>query len=532
MSFDLLTFRGLGVQFGAIEAVRDFSLNVTPGETAAIVGESGSGKSVAMLAALGLLPKTASATGRVVFEGQDLLALDRHALDRIRGKAISIIFQEPQSALDPLFTVGSQIAAVLRHGRGLGRRAAKARAVELLDETGIPEPARRASSYPHELSGGQRQRVAIAMAMACEPKLLIADEPTTALDVTVAARILELLADLKARHGMALILISHDLGLVRRVADTIHVMKKGRLVESGRASDVVDAPQHPYTLRLLAADRLPPPVPRSSQGSSDTPLLAATDILVRYRLRGGLWPKARWFTAVDGVSLTVDRGETLGIIGESGSGKSTLGRALLRLEHSTGDLRLDGRDLQRMSPAAVRPLRRDLQIVFQDPFASLSPRLPLGDIVSEGLRVHEPGCGPRERSRRAALALEHVGLPAAFATRLPHELSGGQRQRVAIARAMILSPKLVVLDEPTSALDRSVQADILTLLRRLQAERGLSYLFISHDLAVVRSMADRVAVMKDGRLIETGPTASVFDSPRETYTAQLIQAASLSIRDK
>ena len=523
-------FDKLGVRFGPpgpkqVEAVSDLSLSVASGETAAIVGESGSGKSVAMLATLGLLPPTATTAGRVLFDNRDLLELDRRSLDRVRGKAISIVFQEPQSSLDPLYTVGSQIAAVLRHGGGLGRRAAAVRAVELLNETGIDAPARRARSYPHELSGGQRQRVAIAMAMACEPRLLIADEPTTALDVTVAARILELLAELKARHGMALILISHDLGLVRRVADTIHVMQAGRLVESGSAATLTSAPRQPYTVKLLEADRLPP---ASTPGVHATePLLEARHIRVRYRLRGGVWPAQRWFTAVDDVSLTIGSGETLGVIGESGSGKTTLGRAVLRLEPSTGELCFEGRDLQALTVKALRPLRRDLQIVFQDPFASLSPRLTVGAIITEGLLVHEPSCGSRERARRAAAALDEVGMPSAFASRLPHELSGGQRQRVAIARAMILAPKLVVLDEPTSALDRSVQADVLALLRRLQSERGLSYLFITHDLAVVRAMASRIVVMKGGKVVETGSTDLVMTNPRDPYTAELVRAAML-----
>ncbi len=524
----LLRFDRLAVRFQAVEAVRDLSLTVASGETAAIVGESGSGKSVAMLAALGLLPGAAAVSGSVRFAGRELIELDRRGLDRIRGKTLSIVFQEPQSALDPLFTVGSQVGAVLRNGRGLGRGAAMARAIELLDETGLDEPARRARAYPHELSGGQRQRVAIAMAMACEPRLLIADEPTTALDVTVAARILDLLAELKTRHAMALILISHDLGLVRRVADTVHVMERGHLVESGPVGVVTRHPRDPYTIKLLAADKLPPAAPRSPVTASSDPLLQADDLRVRYRLRGGILPgRTRWFTALDGVSLKLDRGETLGVIGESGSGKSTLGRAVLRLEPATGSLRYAGRDLQALPAAELRPLRRDLQIVFQDPFSSLSPRLALGDIVGEGLRIHEPACGARERAERAIAALREVGLPAAFATRRPHELSGGQRQRVAIARAMILSPRLVVLDEPTSALDRSVQADVIALLRRLQDERGLSYLFITHDLAVVRSLATRLAVMQRGHIVETGPASEILGKPRHAYTAQLTAAAAL-----
>ena len=357
------------------------------------------------------------------------------------------------------------------------------------------------------------------MALACEPKLLIADEPTTALDVTVAARILELLATLKARHGMALVLISHDLAIVRRVADTIHVMEKGVLVESGPAA-IMGAAKHPYTCRLLAADRLPAVVPDTKATER---LLAAEGLTVIYPLRG--WRRS--FTAVDRVDLEICRGETLALIGESGSGKSTLGRALLRLTPSSGRLGFEGHDLQAMSAKALLPLRRDLQIVFQDPFSSLSPRLSVGEIVAEGLSVHNPELSRAARFARAASALEEVGLAAAFAARRPHALSGGQRQRVAIARAMILSPKLVVLDEPTSALDRSVQADVLNLLRRLQRERGLSYLFITHDLAVVRAMATRVAVMKDGRIVEVGTTSQVLRVPRDAYTATLVAAAAL-----
>ena len=516
----LLRFDGLSVRFGAVEAVRDFNLSVRAGETAAIVGETGSGKSVAMLAALGLLPASATVSGRVWFEGRDLLALDRRELDKVRGRAVSIVFQEPQSALDPLFTVGAQIAAILRHGRGLDRRAAWGRAVALLDEVGIPEPHRRAETYPHELSGGQRQRVAIAMAIACAPRLIIADEPTTALDVTVAAKILALLAELKARHGMALVLISHDLGLVRRVADSVHVMEKGALVESGPMARVTRHPAQAYTKTLLAADDLSPAAPTIG----GEPLLEAQTIKVAYRLRGGFL-RQKIFTAVDGVSLTIRRGETLGLIGESGSGKSTLGRALLMLERSTGTILLEGRDLQQLTKAEMRPLRRDLQIVFQDPFASLSPRRTIGDIVGEGLAIHRPDLPFEARASRAAAALAEVGLPDAFVGRLPHELSGGQRQRVAIARAFVLRPRLVVLDEPTSALDRSVQADVLALLRKLQRERDLAYLFITHNLAVVRAMASRVAVMKDGRVIETGETEAVLSRPRDAYTRSLAAAA-------
>jgi ABC-type microcin C transport system duplicated ATPase subunit YejF len=516
----LLAFEHLHVSFGPTEAVRDLSFAVAAGETAAIVGETGSGKSVAMLAALGLLPSSARIAGAVRFAGQNLLTLRPKDLDRVRGKAISLVFQEPQSALDPLFTVGSQIAAVARHGLGLSRREAWRRAVALLEEVGLPEPHRRARAYAHELSGGQRQRVAIAMAMACRPKLLIADEPTTALDPSVATHILALLDELKRRYSMGLILISHDLTIVRRVADTIHVMRRGALIESGPTAAVTQAPREAYTRALLAAV-----APRAAPQRLDAkPLLEVDGLCVTYRLRG--W-KAPSFAAVDGVKLTIGAGETLGLIGESGSGKSTLGRALLRLIPSRGRICFDGREIQTLSEPALRPLRREMQIVFQDPFNSLSPRLTIGAIVGEGLAIHEPKLREADRRARVAAALQDVALDPSFAERRPHELSGGQRQRVAIARALILSPRLIVLDEPTSALDRSVQAGVLELLARLQAERGLAYLFITHDLRAVRGLASQLAVMRHGRIIEMGPTEAVMATPREAYTADLIAAAGL-----
>jgi ABC-type microcin C transport system duplicated ATPase subunit YejF len=519
----LLRFEHLSVCFDTVKAVQNLSFGVAPGETAAIVGETGSGKSVAMLAALGLLPPQAKITGHVFWDGQPLTGLGRRALDRIRGKALSIVFQEPQSALDPLFTVGAQIAAVLRFGLGLSRRAAFVRAIDLLNEVGIAEPHRRAQMYPHELSGGQRQRVAIAMAIACEPRVLVADEPTTALDATVAAKVLALLADLKTRLGMSLILISHDLALVRRVADHIHVMEKGRLVESGPTEAITQHPSHPYTRMLLTANflRTKPVAP------AGPPLLTASNLTVTYPLRKKLFEKKRRFTAVDGVHLSIGVGETLGLIGESGSGKSSVGRALLRLENAEGKLDYAGRDLMTLSKGAMLPLRRELQIVFQDPFSSLSPRLRVADIVGEGLLIHEPALSASLRAERVKQVLNEVGLSPAFLTRLPHELSGGQRQRVAIARALVLEPRLVVLDEPTSALDRSVQAEVLQLLQRLQQNRGLSFIFITHDLAVARAIADRIAVMKAGRIVEEGLTEQVLGAPREDYTRELVASALL-----
>ncbi|MGH6812065.1 MAG: ABC transporter ATP-binding protein [Methylocella sp.] len=517
----LLRVRDLRVSYGPASVVKGVSFSVLCGETAAIVGESGSGKTQTVLAALGLLPRQAVTTGSVIFEDTELLALSRRRLDALLGRRIAMIFQEPMSSLDPLFTVGAQIGAILRLKAGFSRRAAKTRAKELLDLAGIAEPGRRAHAYPHELSGGQRQRVAIAMAIACNPDLLIADEPTTALDVTVAARILELLAKLKQSFGMAIIFISHDLGLVRRIADSVHVMREGEIVEAGSAAGVAANPRHEYTRRLLAA------MPRArAHTRKDTPvLLHAQNIGVRFSLRGGLLSAAREIKAVDAVSLCLAQGRTLGIAGESGSGKSTLARALLKLVPASGMISFNGRDLTRLDRAAMRPLRRALQLVFQDPYGSLSPSMRIGDIVTEGLRVHEPAISRKERDARAALALEEVLLDPGLRHRFPNELSGGQRQRVAIARAIILKPRLVVLDEPTSALDRAVQTGILALLEQLQEAHGLTYVFISHDLAVIRAVADEIAVMKDGRIIEQGPAREIVEHPHAPYTRALIAAA-------
>ncbi|WOJ90336.1 dipeptide ABC transporter ATP-binding protein [Methylocapsa polymorpha] len=518
----ILSFRDLCVSYGPSCVVKNASFALERGEVAAIVGESGSGKSQTALAALRLLSPHAATTGSISFDGVNLLELPASRLDEIRGRRIAFVFQEPMASLDPLFTVGSQIGAVLRLRAGLSRRAAALRAQELFDLVGIAEPRRRLHAYPHELSGGQRQRVAIAMAIACGPDVLIADEPTTALDVTVAARILDLLMDLKQRLGMAMIFISHDLGLVRRFADAIHVMRKGEIVESGPAADVLSAPRHDYTRLLLAAI----PHPHKRRPLLDVPeLLAASDVRVCYRLRGGWLAGKREIKAVDGVSLVLRKGRTLGVVGESGSGKSTLARALLKLTPASGAISFEHRDLTPLDAAQMRPLRRSMQLVFQDPYASLSPRMRVGDIISEGLRVHEPSIGRIERDKRAALALEEVLLDPDLRRRFPHELSGGQRQRVAIARAMILKPRLVVLDEPTSALDRAVQIEILDLLLHLQEAHDLSYVFISHDLAVVRALADEIAVMKDGRIVERGEARRVIEDPREAYTRTLITAA-------
>ncbi len=517
----ILQIRNLRVSYGPQHVVKDLSLSVRRGETAAIVGESGSGKSQSVLAALRLVPRQAVTHGSVLFEDSELLTLPQGRLDALLGRRITMVFQEPMSSLDPLFTVGSQIGAVLRLKGGLPRGAAQVRAKQLLERVGIDEPERRLRSYPQELSGGQRQRVAIAMAIACNPDLLIADEPTTALDVTVAAKILDLLAQLKQSLGMAMIFISHDLGVVGRIADTIHVMRGGDIVESGAAAQIFANPRHDYTRMLLAS--MPRPHPRVVAAAPV--LLRAENVSVRFALRGGVFEAKHEIKAVDGVSLRLDQGRTLGIVGESGSGKSTLARALLKLVPASGAILFDGRDLTRLDRAAMRPLRRSMQLVFQDPYGSLSPSMRVGEIVTEGLRVHESAMTRRERDTRAALALEEVLLDPELRHRFPHALSGGQRQRVAIARAMILKPRLVVLDEPTSALDRTVQTGILALLEDLQEAHGLAYVLISHDLAVIRAAADEIAVMKNGRVVEQGPAQEIVERPREPYTRALIAAA-------
>jgi len=520
----ILRIDNLRVRYGASDVVKGLNLTLASSEVAAIVGESGSGKSQAMLAALGLLSPEAQVSGKVLLGDTELLSLPDAELNRIRGKRIAMIFQDPKASLDPYTRVGSQIGAVLSRHAGLSRAASRKRAIELLDLTGIAEPQRRVNAYPHELSGGQRQRVAIAMAISCNPDILIADEPTTALDVTVEARIIALLGELKARLGMAMIFISHDLALVRQFADTIHVMKQGECVESGSAATLYAHPQHAYTQSLLAAV----PQEKAERVTVDAPvLLKAQNITVRYPLPGGFFMHRKELKAVDDVSLSLRQGETLGLVGESGSGKSTLGRALLKLVPFSGHVSFEDRDLAPLSESAMRPLRRGLQLVFQDPFGSLSPRQTISDIVTEGLRIHGPQIVAKERLRLAEQALGEVGLASPLLERFPHELSGGQRQRVAIARVLILKPKLVVLDEPTSALDRSVQADILKLLADLQGAHGLTYVLISHDIGVVEAMADAIAVMKDGQLVEQGPAAKVLAEPQADYTKSLLAAAAL-----
>jgi ABC-type microcin C transport system duplicated ATPase subunit YejF len=508
---------------GEVEAVKGVDLHVSAGETVAVVGESGSGKSQMVMAAMGLLASNGNAVGEVDYRGHNILNVPRRELNTVRGRKITMIFQEPMTSLDPLYTIGSQLVEPIMHHQKISGDAARQRAVEMLKLVRIPHPERRMRSYPHELSGGQRQRVMIAMAIANDPDLLIADEPTTALDVTIQAEILGLMADLRKRLGMGLIFITHDLNIVKRIADRVYVMKSGEVVEEGEVKRIFDAPKHAYTKALLAAEptghKDPPP-----KGART--ILAGTNVRVTFKLGGGfMGGEPILLKAVDGVSVTLRRGQTIGIVGESGSGKSTLARALLRLVPCEGAINFDGRDIARLSVGEMRPLRRELQIVLQDPFGSLSPRLTAGQIVTEGLLVHEPSISRRERDIRAAQALDEVQLDPKLRNRYPHEFSGGQRQRIAIARAIILKPRVVVLDEPTSALDRQVQKQIVDLLRNLQKAHDLSYLFISHDLAVVRAMADYIMVMKDGGLVEAGSPEDIFDHPHEDYTKRLMAAA-------
>ena len=507
---------------GPVHAVKNVNISVAANETIAIVGESGSGKSQSMMAAMGLLAKNGRATGEALYRDTNLLTLSKRELNTIRGARITMIFQEPMTSLDPLYTIGDQLAEIIRKHRGLGTAAARKRALELLNLVRIPDAGRRIDSYPHEMSGGQRQRVMIAMAIANDPDLIIADEPTTALDVTTQAEILDLLASLQQRLGMGLIFITHDLGIVRRMAQRVYVMRAGEVVEEGDVAALFSTPKHAYTRSLIDAE----PHGSKAPPEPDAPVvLEGRDIQVGFRLEHKLFQPAKILKAVDHVSLGLKRGQTIGIVGESGSGKSTLARAFLRLVPSEGHISLFGQEISGLDSAQMRPLRRDLQVVFQDPFGSLSPRMTAGQIVTEGLRVHEPGLGSSERDQRASRAFAEVGLEPALRNRYPHEFSGGQRQRIAIARAIILKPKVIILDEPTSALDRNVQKQILDLLRHLQNEHNLAYLFISHDLKVVRAMADLILVMKDGEVVETGTPDAVFGAPKMAYTQRLMRAA-------
>ncbi|MBK4737533.1 ABC transporter ATP-binding protein [Noviherbaspirillum pedocola] len=521
----LLDVQHLRVAFGDTTVVDDVSFSIAPGEKFALVGESGSGKTVTALSVL-RLNGDARYGGRILFEGDDILQRPEAKLRRLRGKDVAMIFQEPMTALNPLFTIGNQIAEVLTLHEGLSARQAAQRAVELLEKTGIPEPARRALAYPHQLSGGQRQRAMIAMALACRPKLLIADEPTTALDVTIQVQILELLNDLQRQENMAVLMISHDLNLVRHFADRVGVMEGGRLVEAAPTAELFANPREPYTKKLLASHPQRMVAPVSSGGA---PLLEANKVRCIFDIPQG-WFRKREFVAVDDVSVALAPGETLGIVGESGSGKSTLGMALLRLSAArvAGDIAFRGQRISAMTSAHLRPLRAQMQVVFQDPYASLSPRRTIAQIVSEGLALHQPQWNAHQLRQAVADSLEEVGLSAAMMDRYPHEFSGGQRQRIAIARVLVLKPALVLLDEPTSALDVSVQMQVLALLSELQRRHGMAYLFISHDLAVIRAMAHRVLVMKDGQVVEQGDAQTLLSSPSHPYTRRLLAASTYS----
>jgi microcin C transport system ATP-binding protein len=529
MSAPLLSVRDLSVAFHqggkTSTAVDRISFNISKGETVALVGESGSGKSVTALSVMKLLayPAASHPSGQILFKGKDLLSVSEPELRKTRGNDITMIFQEPMTSLNPLHVISQQIGEVLKLHQGMSEKAARARALELMHQVGIRDPEKRLDAYPHQLSGGQRQRVMIAMALANEPELLIADEPTTALDVTVQAQILKLLADLKAKSGMSLLFITHDLGIVRKIADRVCVMTKGKIVETGRTAEIFARPQHEYTKHLLAAE----PKGQPPQTDHSSPIvMRGEDIKVWFPIKKGLMRRTvDHVKAVDGIDVTIRAGQTLGIVGESGSGKTTLGLALSRMISSTGAIKFSSRDINALSFKQMRPLRREMQIVFQDPFGSLSPRMPIADIIAEGLRVHEPKLSESERDSRVVAALNEVGLDPSLRFRYPHEFSGGQRQRIAIARAMVLNPRFVMLDEPTSALDMSVQAQVVDLLRRLQKDHQLAYLFISHDLKVVRALANEMIVMRNGKIVEQGPSADVFSKPQTDYTKALMAAA-------
>ena len=506
-------------------AVKGVTFEVNPGETVALVGESGSGKTVSALSVMRLLsyPAASHPTGEILFEGRDLLKLSEAEMRDIRGAKISIIFQEPMTSLNPLHTIEKQVGEVLKLHRGMEDSAIRTRVLELLHKVGVRDPEKRLSSFPHQLSGGQRQRVMIAMALANEPDLLIADEPTTALDVTIQAQILELLKDLQAELGMAMLLITHDLGVVRKMSDRVYVMNAGKIVEEGQTSEVFSNPQHAYTRHLISAE------PKGSPPPADTskPVVVQTDDLkVWFPIKKGFLRRTvDHVKAVDGLSLKLHAGQTLGVVGESGSGKTTLGLAIMRLVSSQGPVAYLGKRIDGLNSRAMRPLRKEMQIVFQDPYGSLSPRLSVGQIIEEGLLIQQPGLGYQQRRERVAQALSEVGLPADAQDRFPHEFSGGQRQRIAIARAMVLGPKFVMLDEPTSALDMSVQAQIVDLLRDLQTRHNLAYLFISHDLRVVRALSSHVIVMRNGKVVEEGSTEKIFNAPETDYTKALLAAA-------
>ncbi len=525
----LLTVTDLSVAFGTgtreVLAVDRVSFDIAKGETVALVGESGSGKSVTALSVMKLLPYPAAhhPSGSIQFQGREMLTMDEAEIRKVRGNDITIIFQEPMTSLNPLHTIEKQIGEILLLHKGLSGAQARARTLELLDQVGIPDPASRLASYPHQLSGGQRQRVMIAMALANEPVLLIADEPTTALDVTVQAQILKLLKDTQQRLGMSMLFITHDLGIVRKIADRVCVMQRGKIVEQGPVEQVFTAPAHPYTQALLAAEPKPDPAPPKP----DAPVVISADNLkVWFPIKRGVLRKVvGHIKAVDGISIELRKGETLGVVGESGSGKTTLGLAMLRLISSEGPVVFMGDAIQGLKFKEMRPYRRNMQIVFQDPYGSLSPRMSVADIIEEGLQVHHPKLSAAERDARVQAALVEVGLDTQTRDRYPHEFSGGQRQRIALARALVLEPTFIVLDEPTSALDMLIQSQMVDLLRDLQKKRDLTYMFISHDLRVVAALASRLLVLRNGKMVEEGAAADIFKNPKSEYTRALFAAA-------
>ena len=521
----LLDIRDLSVFFGPVLAVKEVSFTLNRGETLALVGESGSGKSVSALSILQLLPypHARHPSGSICLRGEELLGAAPDRLREVRGNQIAMVFQEPMTSLNPLHSIEKQVGETLSLHKGLSGAQRRTRILELLELVGLPDAAHRLNALPHELSGGQRQRVMIAMALANEPDILIADEPTTALDVTIQAQILKLLKELQAKLGMAILFITHDLGIVRKMADRVCVMRAGEVVETGTVAEIFTDPHHPYTRQLLAAEPKGEPPPEMDDAPE---IVASEELKVWFPLKRGVFGRVvDHVRAVDGVSASVREGQTLGVVGESGSGKTTLGLAMLRLLSSEGAIRFDGQHIDGLPNKALRPLRKGMQIVFQDPFGSLSPRLSVGEIVEEGLLVHGLAKDRSARRARIAQALEEVGLDSAMQDRYPHEFSGGQRQRIAIARALVLQPRLLVLDEPTSALDVSVQAQIVDLLRELQRRYRLTYVFISHDLRVVRALANHLLVMKSGRVIEAGPARQVFTDPQHPYTQALLAAA-------
>jgi microcin C transport system ATP-binding protein len=529
----LLEIQNLSLTFhtedGASKVLHDISFGVDSGQTVALVGESGSGKSVTALSILRLLEKMASVTasGTINFSGQDILALPESAMRHIRGNQVAMIFQEPMTSLNPVYSIGNQLIEPLILHQELTSQEARSKAIDLLGRCGIPDPEQRLASFPHQLSGGQRQRAMIAMALACRPALLIADEPTTALDVTIQAQILELLEDIQQELNMAVLLITHDLNMVKKISDHVHIMHDGRIVENGPTETIFSKPQDPYTIHLLNSVPKGEPAPKPDRKH----LLKITDLQCHFPIKTGFFKRTIGkIKAVDGVSLTIKEGTTYGIVGESGSGKTTLGMCILRLTDCQGKILYNGeqddpKELVGQSRASLRPLRKELQVVFQDPFSSLSPRLTIEQIITEGLKVHNIGKDRRDRQRIVFKTLQEVGLDEAMADRYPHEFSGGQRQRIAIARAIALKPRFIMLDEPTSALDMTIQAQIIELLKDLQKRYAITYLFVSHDLRVVRAMADEVAVMQDGKIVEAGPAANLFNNPQHPYTRQLFAAA-------